>query len=365
MSNTRDKDNEGLQIPIKQSQGKHVSPTSGTTNKHRDSLLAGRSNTDRSHGQQESSTMAARREIHSGKSQSSVTSAAGQHQKMLPLQTPNPRGGTWSEQPEPSAAAASQGRLAQAHGQQDRKNKQKAGQNIAAAAATQNGLADNTTCVSCLDLVSRLKVARSPCNHEYCRNCIETMFENVIENRTPFPVRCCGQPIPLSTAQPLLRPGFIPLYKQKEIESKTVDKTYCSNVRCTRFLHGNDIRNGKATCPTCKRVTCIKCKSIAHTGGCKADPGIAQVLELGKRNGWQQCYSCHQIVERIYGCPHIVLVLSCRLQIEFKANDILVTGADAVLYSVTTVGNAGRQAAARAMPARINMQGHWARQRDL
>lgn len=232
-------------------------------------------------------------------------------------------------------------------------------------AAAQVGLVGNDTltavnppartCIACFKHINPLEAARTPCNHDYCRNCIEAMFENVIENRSQFPARCCGQPIPLLTAQPLLRPGLIPLYERKQIESETVDKTYCSNARCSRFLYGNDIQNERATCGNCRTVTCTRCKAFAHTGRCGADPGLRQVLDAARQNRWQQCYSCHQLVERIEGCTHMRLVFSL-LTSRIQTNQITVTGAGAVLASAITVGNAGRKTAAAVMSACLYMQ---------
>jgi hypothetical protein len=48
-------------------------------------------------------------------------------------------------------------------------------------------------------------------------------------------------------------------------------------------------RHGKADCPT--------------------DNNLTATLELAVKEGWQRCFGCHALVERLFGCQHIIWYL--------------------------------------------------------
>lgn len=60
-------------------------------------------------------------------------------------------------------------------------------------------------CVACGDDAEFFNVARVPCQHEYCRSCLEALFKASITDESLFPPRCCRQPINLSTARIFLK----------------------------------------------------------------------------------------------------------------------------------------------------------------
>lgn len=45
-------------------------------------------------------------------------------------------------------------------------------------------------CISCLEHKKFFDVARAPCNHEYCRECLEELFETSLTDESLFPPRC-------------------------------------------------------------------------------------------------------------------------------------------------------------------------------
>ncbi|KAK3700515.1 hypothetical protein LTR37_015916 [Vermiconidia calcicola] len=47
-------------------------------------------------------------------------------------------------------------------------------------------------CVACGDEKDFFEVARVPCNHEYCRPCLESLFTLSMKDETLFPPRCDG-----------------------------------------------------------------------------------------------------------------------------------------------------------------------------
>jgi len=52
-------------------------------------------------------------------------------------------------------------------------------------------------CVACGDTKDFFDVARVPCDHEYCRECLASLFQASMKDESLFPPRCDGQPIPL------------------------------------------------------------------------------------------------------------------------------------------------------------------------
>ncbi|KAG5753542.1 hypothetical protein H9Q70_003819 [Fusarium xylarioides] len=53
-------------------------------------------------------------------------------------------------------------------------------------------------CIACNDRFPPLALSRSPCSHEYCRECIVGLVRSSLQDETLFPPRCCGQNIPVT-----------------------------------------------------------------------------------------------------------------------------------------------------------------------
>jgi hypothetical protein len=163
-------------------------------------------------------------------------------------------------------------------------------------------------CTACQDFVDYSRIARAPCTHEYCEECLRNLFESSMTDESLFPPRCCKQPIPVEAVRIFLTSELARQYEQKKIEFETVNRTYCSSPRCSAFLRTNDIKGDRGTCPDCGQVTCIMCKAVAHEGDCPADTDLQLVLATAAENGWQRCYSCRRLVELDLGCNHITYV---------------------------------------------------------
>jgi hypothetical protein len=163
-------------------------------------------------------------------------------------------------------------------------------------------------CVACGDDTDFFNVARVPCQHEYCRSCLEALFKASITDESLFPPRCCRQPINLSTARIFLNSDLVHLYEKKKIEFETLNRTYCYSTGCSLFIEECHIDGEVATCPECQHTTCISCKNRAHTGDCPNDSAMQQLLLAARDNGWQRCYSCWRLVELDHGCNHMTSV---------------------------------------------------------
>jgi hypothetical protein len=90
-------------------------------------------------------------------------------------------------------------------------------------------------CVACGDDAEFFNVACVPCQHEYCRSCLEALFKASITDESLFPPRCCRQPINLSTARLFLKSDLVHLYEKKKIEFETPNRTYCYSTFCLHW----------------------------------------------------------------------------------------------------------------------------------
>ena len=163
-------------------------------------------------------------------------------------------------------------------------------------------------CVACREETEFVNVARAPCRHEYCRSCLEALFQASITDESLFPPRCCRQPIAMSIARIFLKADLVQQYEKKKIEFETPNRTYCYSPDCSTFIDTSHIEGEVATCPNCRLTTCTSCKGRAHTGDCPNDIAMQQLLATARENGWQRCYSCWRVVELDHGCNHMMLV---------------------------------------------------------
>lgn len=168
-------------------------------------------------------------------------------------------------------------------------------------------------CTACQEHVRFFDTARVPCDHEYCRDCLQDLFRASMSDDSLFPPRCCRQLITTSGVRIFLTTDLIKQYEQRKVELETPDRTYCSNPLCSSFIHPKDITNEQASCPDCGAITCTVCKAPGHGGDCPADTALQQVLQTADENGWQRCYSCRRLVELDIGCNHI----TCRCGAQF------------------------------------------------
>lgn len=91
----------------------------------------------------------------------------------------------------------------------------------------------------------------TPCGHQYCQECLRTLFELSTSDETLFPPRCCRQEIPLQSVKLYLSSALIDLFEKKSIEFKTFDRTNCSQPICSSFIISVNISGERATCTAC------------------------------------------------------------------------------------------------------------------
>ncbi|KAG5963184.1 hypothetical protein E4U58_003639 [Claviceps cyperi] len=160
-------------------------------------------------------------------------------------------------------------------------------------------------CVACTSDVASTDSIRCPCSHDYCGDCITSLFSAAINDESLFPPRCCKEPILLDLSKPFLSATLLGAYEAKKLEYGTLDKTYCHVRTCSTFIPPAFVKDDVATCIKCQSKTCTMCKGETHTDDCPADTLTADFLQIATENGWQRCYSCRRMVDLNTGCNHI------------------------------------------------------------
>jgi hypothetical protein len=176
---------------------------------------------------------------------------------------------------------------------------------------------ERRACVACTDNHPVTSLAKNPsCSHEYCQDCLRSLFTSSFTDETLFPPKCCGKPLPIDSCKALLTNAIVGQYQAKKIEFETPNRTYCHRKSCSAFVPPQFVRGGIAYCPQlgCRVQTCTVCKGAAHTGSdCPKDPATQEMLRLAAAENWQRCYSCARFVELDTGCNHISRLPTTRL----------------------------------------------------
>ena len=170
------------------------------------------------------------------------------------------------------------------------------------------------SCIACGDGHAIRNLITVPCGHCYCKPCIggiggvdetEGLFELAMKDESLFPPRCCKEAIPVEVANRFLNESQIRPFEEKTVEYATMDKTYCHNTQCGKFILPTNIEGEKADCQHCGLMTCSVCKAVAHDGDCPIDPAYVSLMELAEAEGWKKCSQCKRLVELSFGCNHM------------------------------------------------------------
>ncbi|CCF36037.1 IBR finger domain-containing protein [Colletotrichum higginsianum] len=185
------------------------------------------------------------------------------------------------------------------------------GQTTEAAKAVKR---EKRQCNSCLSNYIATDLARCPCSHEYCRDCLQTLFETSLTDESLYPPRCCGRPIPVNDNREFLSSKLIGEFQAKAEELSTPNRTYCHRPTCSTFIPKEFIKADTAVCQRCRHRTCVMCKGAEHKDqDCAQDTLTQDLLRIAAANGWQRCFSCRRIVELEHGCNH----MTCRCGAQF------------------------------------------------
>ncbi|KZL82810.1 ibr finger domain-containing protein [Colletotrichum incanum] len=169
-------------------------------------------------------------------------------------------------------------------------------------------------CNSCLNTHAFTDVARCPCNHQYCRECLQKLFQTSLTDESLFPLRCWGRPIPINDNLQFLTEKLFGEFHAKTVELSTPNRIYCHEPTCSTLIPKEFIKADIAFCQRCKHNTCVMCKGAEHKDQvCAQDTLTQDLLQIDAANGWQRCFSCRRLVELEHGCNH----MTCRCGAEF------------------------------------------------
>ena len=160
-------------------------------------------------------------------------------------------------------------------------------------------------CVSCLEKFNTT-MFRGSCGHEYCRDCMKTMFIGAIKDEELYPPRCCGDSMPPDLALRILNYEELRSFCERAIEWTSKTRLYCAEPTCSKFIPPFAIHDEIGTCPSCDQKTHVACRSFAHPGvDCPMDDALHNVLEMAENESWKRCFHCRTMVELQHGCNHI------------------------------------------------------------
>jgi hypothetical protein len=165
----------------------------------------------------------------------------------------------------------------------------------------------HVACVSCADQFSPDEAFHAPCSHCYCTGCLGQLHRASMTDESLYPPRCCRQTMPWEDVKNKLDAQLATEFEEKKEELDTLadQRTYCSDTTCTKFIGRALIANDVATCPTCSKATCTKCKTAQHGGDCPRDEAMQQTLQLATEQGWRRCDKCGRMIDLAFGCYHI------------------------------------------------------------
>ena len=186
------------------------------------------------------------------------------------------------------------------------------------------------TCVVCDE--KTYFYAEAPCKdcHVHCSDCLTKLFTNAMLDRSLLPVRCCKVEMDQNLARYVLTVEDFEKFAQIQYEEQTVNKMYCSNVKCAAFLDLDRLMDlglvdddHKFQCPSCDTTHCASCQTVNHPGmDCFTYMSVpeeqrnatdAAFFELARSEGLQRCKQCRAVVQLVVGCNH----MTCHCRYEF------------------------------------------------
>ncbi|KAI6841734.1 hypothetical protein KC340_g1232 [Hortaea werneckii] len=157
------------------------------------------------------------------------------------------------------------------------------------------------------------KFCQVPCEHWYCDDCLQRLFNAILTDQSLFPPRCCQQPFEYAAIKPHLPEELAAQFEAKKEELGNKNRIYCSRPTCSAFIR-MDHRDGRvAVCPDCKSETCMTCKGPMHEDECPVDEALESVLKVAEDEDWQRCPDCKGMIELTFGCNH----MTCPCSAEF------------------------------------------------
>ncbi|MCJ1337553.1 hypothetical protein MMC09_002835 [Bachmanniomyces sp. S44760] len=213
---------------------------------------------------------------------------------------------------------------------------------------------DMVECVACQHSRASSDILVATCTHAYCHECIAELFRTSTIDEALFPPRCCKQEITFDEARHFLPTEVSENFIKKSEEFRTLDRTYCSQPDCSKFIPVGRIQAQVGICYTCLSATCAICKQAEHVDDCPEDLAMQGFLTTASANGYQRCRSCRRMVELDTGCYHITYV-DQRHDLPIRSFAHKLTGAYVNMSSVISAVRHGRDAIANSGTRTISL----------
>ena len=170
---------------------------------------------------------------------------------------------------------------------------------------TGSTLQQRASCISCSEELKAVSFT-APCKHSYCDDCLAAYVKSALEPAGVFPPVCCNFPITLQSAQDHLHQDLVKRYQEKHLEIAASCSLVCAQSGCCVVIPPKKIVNGLGHCLACNNYTCTRCRMRAHKKEpCPKDAEQRDVIDLAKKQGWQICYQCNNMIELNFGCNHM------------------------------------------------------------
>ncbi|KAI5370735.1 Putative IBR domain, Zinc finger, RING/FYVE/PHD-type, E3 ubiquitin ligase RBR family [Septoria linicola] len=161
-------------------------------------------------------------------------------------------------------------------------------------------------CSSCLETEKDIECYyTTTCEHIYCDECLQKLFQHSMHDEFLFPPRCCKTPIEAGNVVDLLGEELRQEFLEKYEELQDLSKIYCYVPTCSTYIGKKERADGRAKCPKCDAYTCLVCKEAAHVFECPDDEGAQGVHAVAREKGWGICEPCGRVWEHDYGCWHM------------------------------------------------------------
>lgn len=131
-------------------------------------------------------------------------------------------------------------------------------------------------------------------------------IETALEPGASFPPDCCGKPITLMTLQQHIPQELATRFAKKQQQIFASRGLFCAKRGCFAKIPETAIEGRKGACLACKKSTCNDCKSEWHDSNrCPVNKDREATMQLAKKEGWQRCYHCSNVIELSIGCYHM------------------------------------------------------------
>lgn len=185
-------------------------------------------------------------------------------------------------------------------------------------------------CSGCLETIDNSPSVPMTEEDKLCETCFvegyKPQFEAALASETAYPVRWGETPLTIKNFKKFFTKSFLQDFeiKAKEYGLKPKDRLYCAGksstgVSCDHFLGGAARHRTSRPCPSCKSLTCNRCKelwecplkSLDHYRTCtfatfRLDPAFEGQV---KGHDYQKCPGCETVIYRGEGCNHMTCAI--------------------------------------------------------